>query len=136
MPENLFRILVGAIAVNAGNVLVLQRSLREKFMPGAWGLPCGKIGFGEDLEVAVRRELLEEAGVHGRVVRIVGYSTFMSTKDGVSLHNLQVNFLLDVEEAQITLDHSNDDYKWMPLSSADSSGLDDFTVATIKQATE
>lgn len=129
-----FNILVGAIPLRNGDeVLLLQRSMKEKFMPGAWGLPCGKIDYGEELENAVLRELKEEAGIEGQVNRLLGYSTFFSTKDGMPLHNLQVNFAVSVLGDEVKLDSSNQDFRWMPLSAVEGSDLDDFTKSTISQ---
>ncbi|WP_330330414.1 NUDIX domain-containing protein [Streptomyces sp. NBC_00536] len=128
-----FIVLVGAIPVIDGHVLVLQRSMSEKFMPGAWGLPCGKIEFGEDLETAVLRELREESGITGTVRRIVGYSTFMSQKDGEEVHNVQVNFEVEAPDKEVVLDRSNQDFRWVRLDELSESKLDDFTVNTIKQ---
>ena len=128
-----FIVLVGAVSVFDGRVLVLQRSMSEAFMPGAWGIPCGKIEFGEDLESAVLRELQEEAGIAGKVSRILGYSTFMSKKDGQDVHNVQVNFEIEPLSTKIVLDHSNQDYQWLPLDALSTSGLDEFTVGAIKQ---
>ena len=128
-----FVVLVGAIPVVNNHVLVLQRSMSEKFMPGAWGLPCGKIEFGEDLERAVLRELKEEAGITGKVRRVVGYSTFMSKKDGQDIHNVQVNFEVEPFSTSVVLDHSNQNYRWISLDELAESDLDEFTIKTIMQ---
>lgn len=129
-----FSVLVGTIPLHHGRVLLLQRSGREKFLPGVWGLPCGKVDFGEDLEVAALRELKEEAGIAGRITRIVGYSTFYTKREGVRLHNLQVNFEVDALDDQVVLDGSNQAFRWIPVEEVHDAGLDDFTVRTIRQA--
>lgn len=129
-----FNVLVGAIPLRNGeDVLLLQRSDRERFMPGAWGLPSGKIEYGEDLVVAVLRELREESGIEGRVERLVGYSTFLSNRDGIRLHNLQVNFEVTVLTDRVSLDDSNQAARWMRLSDIPTSDLDEFTRTTIAQ---
>ena len=129
-----FNILVGAIPIrNGSEVLLLQRSYRERFMPGAWGLPCGKIEYGEDLETAVRRELKEEAGIEGRVERLVGYSTFLSRRNGIPLHNLQVNFEVTALSEKIALDASSQAARWMRLNDVPDSDLDDFTRSIVAQ---
>ena len=129
-----FSILAGAITLRAGNeVLLLQRSTRETFMPGAWGLPCGKIEYGEELQDAALRELKEESGIVGRVDRLVGYSTFFSTKDGVRVHNLQVNFAVTALTGDVQLEPSMQDYRWLPLAAVPDSHLDDFTKSAIFQ---
>lgn len=128
-----YNILVGAIPVRDQKILLLQRSETEKFMPGAWGLPSGKIDFGEDLREAVLRELSEEAGLAGTVQRLCGYSTFFSTKDGDDLHNLQINFLVAAALGPVTLDHSNQAFRWISPNEVRDSELDDFTKNTIQQ---
>lgn len=131
-----FNILIGVIPTFDEKLLLTRRSLSEKFLPGAWGLPCGKIDFGESLEDAVDRELLEETGLLvGGLKKLVGYSMFMSTKEGDELHNLQVNYLVEVLKPEpVTLDKSNDAYKWIKIDECESAGLDQFTLTTISQA--
>lgn len=130
---NRYSIMVGAIPIRDDQVLLLQRGEREKFMPGAWGLPAGKIDFGEDLKAAVLREFREEAGLSGEVGRLCGYSMFLSQKDGDELHNLQVNFVVAVGEGEVVLDRANQAYKWIALSAYQEAGLDEFTTATLAQ---
>lgn len=132
--SELFKILVGAIPIRNDAVLLLQRSERETFMPGVWGLPCGKIDFGEDLRDAVLRELREETGLAGTVQRMCGYSTFMSTKGREALHNLQLNFVVAVEAGEVMLDDSNQAFRWIPLTGFREAGLDEFTVDAIAQS--
>jgi len=131
----LFNVLVGVIPVFDGQLLITQRGFEEKFMPGAWGVPCGKIEFGETLEDAVKRELFEETGLAGNIREMVGYSMFLSKKGENELHNLQVNYLVDlVNDGPVVLDKSSASYRWIPLEKYDEFGLDDFTSSTVKQA--
>jgi 8-oxo-dGTP diphosphatase len=131
-----FNILVGIIPICGNNVLLLRRSLTEKFLPGAWGPPCGKINFGERLEDAVRRELLEETALQVREFkRMIGYSMFMSDKDGDELHNLQINYLIEVVSAEpVRLDKSNDAYRWIPINEYGSLDLSEYALCTLQQA--
>jgi 8-oxo-dGTP pyrophosphatase MutT (NUDIX family) len=45
-----------------GEILLLQRSYQDDFMPGKWCLPGGKIEPGENTIDAAKRELFEETG--------------------------------------------------------------------------
>jgi len=71
----------GAAIINdAGELLLIQR-LREP-EAGAWGLPGGKIDFGEHAENAVVREIEEELGVVIELTGLIGISEIIDRGDG------------------------------------------------------
>ncbi len=129
-----YRILVGVIACFDSHFLLLRRSMQETFMPGAWGIPAGKVDFGEDLEDAALRELSEEAGLVGEMDNLVGYSFFMSEKDGKAIHNVQINFRVQCKHQDIMLDPSNDLYEWVSFDSLEVHQCDEFTKKALRQA--
>jgi len=63
-----------------GELLLIQR-LREP-EAGHWGLPGGKIDFGEAAEVATRREIKEELGVEIKLNRLACFSEIIDRGDG------------------------------------------------------
>src|SRR5713226_6582349 len=65
-------VIVGMVTFYSDSVLLLRRSAKEKFLPGVWSLPAGKVACGEPLEDAALRELKEEAGVYGSILCILG----------------------------------------------------------------
>lgn len=65
-----------AILDAAGRLLLIQR-LREP-EAGAWGLPGGKIDFGERAQDAARREIREELGVD---IELTGLACIAETID-------------------------------------------------------
>jgi len=44
-------------------VLLVQRSNDDSYMPGKWELPGGKLDSGQDISNALEREVLEETGL-------------------------------------------------------------------------
>jgi 8-oxo-dGTP diphosphatase len=86
--------LAAAVVVEDDRVLVVRRSKLERFHPSVWGVPCGKVDKGESVREAVVRELWEETGLAGRVVRYLGSSTFSSIWHGQLAENIQSNFLV------------------------------------------
>jgi 8-oxo-dGTP diphosphatase len=60
LPE--IHVVAGALFDAAGRVLIAQRP-RGRHMAGRWEFPGGKLGFGEDRLLGLKRELSEELGV-------------------------------------------------------------------------
>jgi 8-oxo-dGTP diphosphatase len=63
---------VGALLVRGGEVLLGRRSADRAWLPGAWDVFGGHIEAGETPEDALRREVLEELGVHAIGMRELG----------------------------------------------------------------
>jgi 8-oxo-dGTP diphosphatase len=73
MTEKPFGLAVKALMHDdQGRYLLIRRSHDSKHWPGAWDLPGGKVDPGEDFDVAMRREVLEETGLHIQLDGIVG----------------------------------------------------------------
>ena len=68
----------GAAILNAAGELLLIQRLREP-EAGAWGLPGGKVDFGEPAETAVIREIAEELGI---TIELTGLACFSEIIDG------------------------------------------------------
>ncbi len=69
-----FTASAAAVVQNSeGKVLILHHLLRPA---SGWGLPGGFLDGGEQAEVAVRRELMEETGIEIEDVRFVHIRTF------------------------------------------------------------
>jgi ADP-ribose pyrophosphatase YjhB (NUDIX family) len=69
------KFLIGVVALvfdAEGRLLLLRHTYKRRY---PWGFPGGGLGYGETTEEAVRRELREEAGVEGTVVRLLGIRT-------------------------------------------------------------
>ncbi len=60
---------VGAISVKDGKVLLIKRGVEPA--KGAWVFPTGFIDEGESPPHACLRELKEETGLEGKIIRIV-----------------------------------------------------------------
>jgi 8-oxo-dGTP diphosphatase len=130
-----FNILAGAATVHDGSFLLLRRSTRETFLPDAWGIPAGQVLHAEDPSEACLRELREETGLHGEVIELIGYSTFHSRRAGTDLSNLQLNFLVQVDEHEVKLnDDSHSEARWISLDDSESQLVDAFTKEIMSSA--
>lgn len=129
-----FVILAGVIPLYQNKILILQRSLTSSFLPGHWGIPCGKIDFGETPEQAALRELKEETGLTANLTNIATTSTFTGEKNGVALHNLQITYWAELHDDKVVIDSSSDNFAWIPLDDFENSVMDDYNKAVIRQA--
>jgi 8-oxo-dGTP pyrophosphatase MutT (NUDIX family) len=123
-----FNVLAGAATIYDGLFLLLQRSSREGFLPNVWGIPAGQVKHNEDPAQACLRELQEETGLHGKIIKIIGYSMFPSKRGANELSNVQLNFLVDVTDPDVTLDSkSHSSHEWISVDDIDNKLLDPFT---------
>jgi 8-oxo-dGTP diphosphatase len=129
-------VIVGVVTLYRDSVLLLRRSAKEKFLPGVWSLPAGKVTPGEPFEDAALRELKEEAGIYGKVRGILGAVWFDSDYNGKRVHNLQLNFAVEAANMDVRLDPSSDDFVWLPIASLSDPPvpLDDFTLLAVNSA--
>jgi ADP-ribose pyrophosphatase YjhB (NUDIX family) len=69
------KFIVGVVALvfdDAGRLLLLRHTYKHRY---PWGLPGGGMDYGETTEQAALRELREEAGVDGEIVKLLGIRT-------------------------------------------------------------
>jgi 8-oxo-dGTP pyrophosphatase MutT (NUDIX family) len=85
-----------------------------------WCLPKGHLEGDETPEQAAVREVAEEAGVHGDVVRSLGVIDYWFTGDSTRVHKVVHHFLLETTSAAITTENDPDQEAetavWVPLS--------------------
>ena len=90
----------GAIAVRGHGPDTDVLIVRAKKNPGEWIFPKGHIEPGESAAEAAIRELQEEAGVVGDVIRRAGVSTFTSGKEEVEVTYFFVRYVSDAPRTE------------------------------------
>ena len=58
-----------------GEILLIQRSTKDTYMPGKWEFPGGKLDLGLDISGALEREVLEETGLNMVIKDQIAYWT-------------------------------------------------------------
>ncbi|MGP4047642.1 NUDIX hydrolase [Streptomyces sp. 2A115] len=128
--------LAAAVVMREGLVLLVRRSETERFLPRVWGVPCGKLEPGESPEDGVLRELKEETGLLGEVVRKVGESSFVSEYQGQEVKNWQDNFLVRPLSRHITLPEPDQAYVWLPPGELSGVDIDEYNLDIVRQAVQ
>jgi ADP-ribose pyrophosphatase YjhB (NUDIX family) len=112
------RCSVTAFVQNSSGRVLLQRRSDNGF----WNLPGGGLELVENLETAVKREVLEETGLEVEVLRLIGvYSdpsiTVMTYPDGRCLQYISSLFECRVMGGELRLDVESLELGWFdPLS--------------------
>ena len=106
--------------------LIVKRSEDDSQYPGAWEFPGGHLEIGETIKEGLKRELMEEIGYNDEFNPIItNYYDEIKEKNNELIHNLEIDFLINIEKDKIKIKLSNEhtDYKWV---TKDSELLDEF----------
>jgi 8-oxo-dGTP diphosphatase len=111
MSEKSFGLAVKALVHDdQSRYLLIRRSSDSKHWPGAWDLPGGKVDPGEDFDVAMRREVLEETGLHIQLEGIVGAAQL--DFEDITVAALVMEASVPSGEIQLSSEHGS--YEWIP----------------------
>lgn len=117
MTEPCAEVAVGAI-VRRGDDLLLVRRGRGAAV-GKWSVPGGRVEFGEPLERAVAREVLEETGL---TVVVTGFAGWVERigDDPFPYHYVILDFFASLAEPAGVTPRAGDDaaeVRWVPIDS-------------------
>lgn len=120
------KIILTGILRDKDKFLVVKRNESDELYPGAWEFPGGHLEDGELLKEGLKRELEEEIGFTENFNPIIThYYDEIKEKNGELIHNLEIDFLINVDSLSINIKLSDEhsDYKWVEKGS---DYLDDF----------
>lgn len=112
-------IVVTGFIFFSGEVLVVKRSSHKKFMPDKWELPGGKVDWGEDIKIALKRELQEETSLEVQVYesfRVFGY-----VNEETDVHTVEIVYFtrLKGNPEDVELSDEHQEYKWISAEDVD-----------------
>jgi 8-oxo-dGTP diphosphatase len=119
MKQIVQKVAVKAVIINGrGEVLLLRKSIdhvRHAGNSGRYNLPGGKLGPGEQIQDALKREVQEEVGLTiGDVSRrplFVG--EWHPIVDGTPMQIVGIFFVCQKWEGRIQLDAEHDEHVWV-----------------------
>jgi ADP-ribose pyrophosphatase YjhB (NUDIX family) len=104
-------VCVGAVAIDDGRLLLVRR--RNEPGRGSWSVPGGRVEAGETVQEAVVRELLEETGVEGVVMGLIG----VAERIGDDHHFVILDYAVEVlAPAPPSAGSDADEARWVPLN--------------------
>jgi phosphoglycolate phosphatase-like HAD superfamily hydrolase/ADP-ribose pyrophosphatase YjhB (NUDIX family) len=107
---------VGALIFNAKNEALMIRTHKWSDL---WGIPGGKIKFGEASETALRREILEETGLKISNIRFTLVQDCIHSKEFYrDAHFVLLNYTCRCagKNPRVTLNDEGREYRWVKLA--------------------
>ena len=118
-------VCVGALVWGPDSRVLLVRTTKWR---GSWGVPGGKVDWGETLAEAVVRELREETGLRLRDVEYAQtQEAVLSQEFHKPAHMLLVDFFARTDETEVTPNGEIETWAWVPLQEADTYPLNTYT---------
>lgn len=109
---------VGAMIFNnEGRLFLSKRSKNATNERGCWEIPGGKVGFGETLEDAIKREIKEEYGVEIELIKQFPAANHFIPSE--KQHWVPTSFLAKIKKGQepkILEPDKCDGIGWFPLN--------------------
>jgi nucleoside triphosphatase len=116
---------VGALVTNPQGLVLIVRTGKWN---GAWGVPGGKVEWGETLENSLLREFREEVGLELEQVR---FALLQESIDDVQFHHsahfVLLNYYAFTAESTITPNHEIKEWAWVSPQDAFTYSLNSYT---------
>ena len=110
------RVSMKAILVHGGKVLLLRKAAYEGNggKEGKWNNPGGRVEPGEPWQDALRREVLEEAGITDFIIgRPLYVGEWTPVISGVPTQIICMFILCTTATDKVTLNYEHDKYAWI-----------------------
>jgi 8-oxo-dGTP diphosphatase len=106
-----FRTGINIFVIKDGQLLLGKR--KNVYGAGTWGLPGGHLEFGEAMEDAARRELMEETGLYAQKFRFINIVNDRSK----GRHYIEIGFIAEgiKGEPVVKEPDKTEEWKWFNL---------------------
>ncbi len=127
---------VGAIVLRGNEVLLVKRG--NPPAEGKWSIPGGLVELGESLDGAVRREVLEEAGIEVRTIELVAAldRVILDGEGRIEYHYILLDFLCEFLGGQIEAGTDAAQCRFVPVEELRSYDMTRGTETVIRSAVE
>ncbi len=134
--DNVPLLTVGALIVDKeDNVLMIKtHKWSDK-----WGIPGGKVKWGEPLEGGLRRETMEETGLAIHDIRFITIQEAIKSKVfHKEAHFILVNYIASVNtvKPEVVLNDEEEDYMWVTPQIAYNIDINEYTKVLLQKYIE
>ncbi len=102
-------VAVKGLILHQGKALIIKRSAYDPFGAGQYECPGGRLEFGEELEIALNREIMEETGLTVTVGQLLYATSFMKN---ANRQVVVLTWLCKSQSDQVTLSSEHTEYVW------------------------
>lgn len=106
-------IAVKAFVINNGKLLIVKRADDDRYMPGVWEVPGGKLDSGEDIETGLLRETKEETGLDIEIQREISERYFTRFDVKIKMHIFLCNAIGEFGKIDLSEEHT--EYEWIEI---------------------
>ena len=125
---------VGALVVNPNAEVLIVRTTKWR---GTWGVPGGKLDWGESLQEALLREFREEVALDLQQVRFaLLQEAILDSQFHVPAHFVLVNYYAFSASTQVVPNEEIVEWVWLPPEQALGSPLNNFTERLVSDCIE
>lgn len=117
--------VVKGVILRDGKILTIRRSFQDKIAAGCWEVVGGKIEFGESLDEALKREVLEETGMKIEILETL-YAKNTVTDEETQM--VVIVYLCKYLSGEVSLSEEHIAYRWVSVD-----GLKDIISPNIKK---
>ena len=125
---------VGGIVFKEDRVLLVKR--KNPPSQGKWSIPGGVVEYGESLNDAVKRELLEETGLNVTPLYIVEVIEKIdrNKNDEIHFHYIIIDYLCSVNGGQLKASSDALNADFFPIDALTEKGVESKTIEIIRKA--
>ncbi len=104
---------VGAVIVSQGRALIVRRATEP--LKGEWSIPGGALELGEKLHEGLRREVLEETGLHVEPQEVLEvFDSIFNDQDGrTQYHYVLIDYLCRVAGGEACAGSDVSEVRWV-----------------------
>lgn len=96
-----------------GQILALRRRDDDDRRPGAWDLPGGGFEKGEDLELAAKREVLEETDLVADTITVLVARSIKDLSSSKVIDNIFIGWEANHWTGEVKISDEHVEYRWV-----------------------